>query len=584
MSMTQPESTNQITLKGFMVPPGHSLYIQAKDGRTIVKESGEYSGGTYKFSDIIQNKIPGWKLIKMTTEDTFRQPPTLADEVYSIANEIRQSGGDLYLVGGVVRDLELGSQSKDVDIEVYNLDAASLERILSKYGKVDKVGASFGIIKLTTATEDYDFSLPRRENREGQGHRGFVVEADPTMTPKEAASRRDFTFNSLSLSLEGKLLDFYEGAKDLKEKRLRHISDKFAEDPLRVLRGFQFAARFGLTIDKSTAALCKELKKEYQTLAKERIWGEWEKWATKGTKPSAGLEVLRETGWLEFYPEINILIGIPQEPAHHPEGDVYTHTKFVVDEAAEIADRENLDDRERAVLIFAALCHDFGKPSTTEHVDGKWRSYGHDKAGEAPTREFMARIGAPEWLTSLVVPLVVEHMSHINESTIRTVKRLAVRLHPANINQLARVIEADHSGRPPLPKELPPKAKKLLEIADGLQLEFNKPEPLVLGRHLLELAKDGELPEEFKRGGPIFKIILDILFESQLNGDFDDLDSGVEYLKQLLDPESLQKTQLFIAGLEKEQLDKLVGYANSKRLSESDVIKLPINQIEQIIS
>lgn len=577
------EFTNQITLKGFIVPPGHSLYIQSKDGRTIVKESGEYSGGTYKFSDIAQDMVPGWKLIKMTTEDNFRQPPTLADEVYSIANDIRQSGGDLYLVGGVVRDLELGTQSKDVDIEVYNMDAASLEGVLSKYGKVDKVGASFGIIKLTTATEDYDFSLPRRENREGQGHRGFVVEADPTMTPKEAASRRDFTFNALSLSLEGKLLDYYDGAKDLKEKRLRHISDKFAEDPLRVLRGFQFASRFDLKIDRSTADLCKRLKNEYQTLAKERVWGEWEKWATKGTKPSAGLEVLRETGWIEFYPEINILIGIPQEPSHHPEGDVYTHTKFVVDEAATIADREGLDERERAVLIFAALCHDFGKPSTTEHVNGKWRSYGHDTAGEAPTREFMARIGAPEWLTELVVPLVVEHMSHIHESTIRTVKRLAVRLHPANITQLSRVIEADHSGRPPLPKELPEKAKKLLAIAAGLQLELEKPKPVVQGRHLLEMANEGSLPEEFKRGGPHFTAILSILFEAQLNGDFEDAESGMEFLKGLLNPEELQKTYLFVSKLKPAELKKLVEYANTKRLSENDILRMPISQIEQVI-
>lgn len=575
-----------VVLKGFIVPPGYVLQIQTEDGRILLKEAGEHSGSQYSFQDVVSGNVQGWQVVKVQEEPEYIEPPKMSDEFYAITTDIRNVGGDVLLVGGVVRDAVLGTQSKDVDIEVYGLDAESLKSVLSKYGKVNTVGVSFGIIKLSTETDEYDFSLPRRESKEGQGHRGFIVEPDPTMSPRDAAQRRDFTFNAMAMTPEGRVFDYYGGMEDLEQGILRHTSEKFAEDPLRVLRGFQFASRFNMDIAPETADLSKELKAEYHTIAKERIWEEWKKWGTKGVKPSKGLEVLRKTGWLEFYPEIYSLIGVPQDAEWHPEGDVYTHTLHVVDAAAEIADRENLSPGEKMLLVMAALCHDFGKVSTTEMIDGRYHAYGHDKAGAEPTRTFMERIGAPVELMEHVVPLVEEHMSHINEINPRTVRRLATRLHPANIQQLVRVIEADHSGRPPLPREMPERAKLLADMAQELKLELDKPKPLVQGRHLLKLAEAGRIPAEFKRGGPHFKETLDNLFEAQLNGVFQDEASGIEYLVSLLneDETSHQAKLVYLAELSTDDQLKLVEYGNKNGLSETDLINMTMEQLRAVVS
>lgn len=578
---------DNVTLKGFIVPPGYVLQIATEDGRILVKESGQHSGSHYTFQEVLQGVVPGWQVTKVKEVPTFLEPPKLSDELYDITNDIRNLGGDMLLVGGIVRDALLGIQSKDIDIEVYGLDANSIQKVLSKYGKVNTVGASFGIIKLSTGTDEYDFSLPRRESKQGQGHRGFIVEPDPTMTPREAAMRRDFTFNAMSMTPEGRVFDFFNGMEDLRNGILRHTSEKFSEDPLRVLRGFQFAARFNLEIAPETAELSQSLKGEYSTLAKERIWEEWKKWATKGVKLSKGLEVLRRTGWIQFYPELNELIGIPQEPEWHPEGDVWTHTLHVVDAAAEIADRENLSSDERLLLVMSALCHDLGKSLTTEIIDGRYHAYGHEKAGAEPTRSLLTRIGAPVELLEYAVPLVENHMAHINDITPRSVRRLALRLHPANIQQLVRVIEADHSGRPPLPKELPPQAKDLLEMAEGLRLELDKPQPIIQGRHLLKLAEAGSIPEEFKNGGPHFKTIIELLFDAQINGAFETEEEGLEYAINIINEENvakLQKKYLYMAKLSAAERLKLINYANDNGLTERDVMRLSVEEIQAIVN
>lgn len=564
----QEQYTN-VTLKGFIVPAGHILRIEKDDGSDMVKHPGEQSGGQFKFTDVINGQVPGWSIEAV---DGISQSSKLDvnGEVYSIASEIREAGGNMMFVGGVVRDNQLGIDSKDVDIEVYNLPAENLTSILSQYGKVDAVGASFGIIKLTTENADYDFSLPRRENKQGEGHRGFQVEPDHTMTPKEAALRRDFTFNGLALTVEGQILDFFDGLKDLQERKLRHISGKFAEDPLRVLRGFQFAARFDMTMDDSTAELANSLKNEYSTLAKERVWGEWQKWAMKGARPSAGLDVLVQTGWIDFYPELKNLIGVQQEEKWHPEGDVWVHTKHVVDESVRIADRDGLQGEDRLVLIFAALCHDLGKPATTVNEDGAWRAPGHPQEGVQPTRDFLRKIGMPEGIIQKVWPLVSEHMAHLNDITPRAIRRLALRLDPSNIEMLTKVIEADHSGRPPLPKELPSKAKDMLRMAQQVRLGEGKPTPILGGKHLMELANLGAIPEEYKRGGPHFGQLLDTMFEAQLEGRFEDEASGVAYIERLFSAE-YKNALLYTGTLEREAKNKLIEYAKSSGMEMEEV-------------
>lgn len=579
------EEFTDVVLKGFVVPPGYRLRIVDKSGNEKIKNSGDFSGGQYRFVDILNGNVPNWYLEKDQMDDKF-DPIKVGDEVYSIANDIRKAGGEVLFVGGVVRDKQIGKESKDIDLEVYNVDSESLQGVLSRYGKVDTVGASFGVIKLTTESGDYDFTLPRRENKAGEGHRGFIVEADPTMTPQQAAERRDFTFNGLAMTVEGKVLDYFDGLKDLHKRRLRHISAKFSEDPLRVLRGFQFAARFDLTIAKETADLCRSIKNEYKSLATERVWGEWQKWAEKGVKPSAGLKVLRETGWLEFYPELHRLIGIPQEKRWHPEGDVWTHTLHVVDSAAEIAEREKLEPEDRMVLVMAALCHDLGKVHTTQNIEGEWRAPGHATEGEGPTREFLQRIGAPRHVIDRVVPLVKEHMSHLNEINPRTVRRLALRLSPSSVKMLGYVIESDHSGRPPLPKELPARAREMVELAEQLSLREDAPQPIMGGRHLLDLARKGRIPQEYSTGGPHFKKFLGLVFEAQMDGAFDNEKDGIEYIVNLLDEDSsltLQNKLVFLSGRSDEEKQKLVDYANSQGLDEEGLMRLTMSELKKII-
>jgi len=577
---------NSFVFKGFIVPKGYELVINGPKGQTV-KQPGDYSGGSYTFQDVLNGVVDSWELRKLEDNlQTQYDPIQIDQELYGIINAIQKAGGKPLFVGGVVRDKVYGASSKDIDVEIYGLDASTLTQVLSNFGKVDTVGASFGVIKLTTPNQDYDFTLPRRESKQGEGHRGFIVEPDHTMTPKEAASRRDFTFNALAMTPQGELLDFYEGVKNLKEGTLRHTSERFAEDPLRVLRGFQFAGRFNLKIDPATAQLASELRREFRTLAVERIWGEFYKWATKSTKPSAGLTVLRETGWVELFPQLNNLIGIPQDPQWHPEGDVWHHTLHVTDAAVEIANREGLEGKDRAVLLLASLCHDFGKPAMTAVIEGRWRAPAHPVEGVVPTEEFLESIGAPRDIIERILPLVKEHMAHLNDINPRSIRRLALRLVPANIDMLSLVIEADHSGRPPLPKGMPKAAQQMVAMAHQLRVQEDKPAPLIGGKDLIQLAKAGEIPSEYSRGGPHFGQLINTLFNAQIDGAFDTYEEGIDYLKSIfLDPETsdIYSTLNFLAALTREDKEKLVSSANEQGLTEAQIMKLPVEQIKQML-
>jgi len=445
-----------------------------------------------------------------------------ATHIHPILATIQAAGGRPLIVGGAVRDTLMGTEVKDFDIEVYGLPIDQLSELLADFGRVDAVGRSFGILKLRLPTgHELDVSLPRRESKIGAGHRGFLAAPDPTMTPHEAAARRDFTWNALAVTPEGELLDFFGGAADLSAGIIRHTTDTFAEDPLRVLRAMQFAARFGMRLAPETAALCRTLLPEASFLATERIWGEWQKWAIKGRKPSAGLCVLAETGWLTLYPELEKLIGCPQDPVWHPEGSVWSHTLYVCDAAAEIAEREQLGDDQRTILLFAALCHDLGKPATTTiGTKGRIGSPGHALAGVELTEALLRRIGCPHSLIAQVAPLVHEHMAHIGvQLSDRTVRRLALRLAPATITQWGRLVEADHSGRPPLPASNP--GTEIVALAEQLSVSTGRPTPILLGRHLLATG----MPP-----GPALGAALERAYHAQIDGAFDSVEEGVAWI------------------------------------------------------
>jgi tRNA nucleotidyltransferase (CCA-adding enzyme) len=460
---------------------------------------------------------------------------TLPPELDRIIRALHASGFRALIAGGAVRDNLLGLEPKDFDVEVYGVSFDGLARILAAYGRVDLVGQSFGVVKLTVSGgRTYDFSLPRRDSKIGHTHRDFLTTFDPDITPEEAASRRDFTINAMAFDpVANELLDFFRGREDLRNRVLRATSDAFREDPLRVLRGMQFACRFNLAIDPATAEQCRAIAHEYSTIAQERVAEEFMKWATKSTDPGRIAEYLVATGWIAHFPEIKHLLGVPQDPEWHPEGDVGIHTMLVVDAAAKIATRDLLIDDERAVLLFSALTHDFAKAGTTalRERNGvlRWTAHGHEAAGGPLARAFLERIGIKPSIVDQVVHLVENHLAHSslrNDVTPRTVRRLALRLAPANITQLIRLIEADHSGRPPLPAGLPESAVRIREMAAAQAVATKPMSALILGRHVL--------PYFDNQAGPHIGEITRAAYDAQTDGAFSTEEEALNWLRDFM--------------------------------------------------
>lgn len=440
-----------------------------------------------------------------------------------------------YLVGGCVRDWLLGLEPKDIDLEVFGVSYECLERGLARWGRTDLVGRSFGVVKLTLPSGAcYDFTIPRRDSKVAPGHKGFAVEFDPAITPSEAAARRDFTLNALYYDPRvRRLVDYFGGERDLRERRLRHTSEAFAEDPLRVLRGMQFAGRFNLVGAAETLALCRQIRTGYGELARERVWQEWSKWAAKSVVPSAGLRFLTASGWLEHFPELAALQGVPQDPDWHPEGDVFVHTCHACDALVSLPAWQQAGEDLRIVYLLAVLTHDLAKPQTTHECvkDGRTRivSPGHDEAGGPLAESFLERIYAPLPIRERVIPLVTNHMAHLAGITDRFVRRLARRLEPASVQDLCTVITADALGRPPKPPEVPSGVAVLRAKAEELQVQHQAPKPLLLGRHLIA---QGQQP------GPAFAPILAAAYEAQLEGAFRDLPGALAWLANRGAPDS----------------------------------------------
>lgn len=441
--------------------------------------------------------------------------PNLSPHVRAVLNALVANDAVPFLVGGFVRDTVLGLKPKDFDIEVFNIAPHRFVTTIEQFGQVKLVGESFGVFKLRLPDgSELDLSLPRKDNKRGAGHRGFDVEVDPFMPIEQAVMRRDFTMNAMLMNpFTGHIIDPANGRQDIRDGLLRATSPAFAEDPLRVLRGMQFAARFGMRCEFRTMRMAEKLKDEFHTIATERVWGEWEKFFRQGKHPELGLKFLRDTRWLEFFPEVENLIGTIQDPDWHPEGDVWTHTGMVMAEMVRIADRDNLEGDERTIAMAAALVHDFGKPLVTEFSNGHVRSPGHDREGVKVAGDFFKRIGAPEKIALPAIVLTDEHMAHIGVTpNPRIVRRLANRLAPhSNVVMWERVVEADASGRRPLPPARP--AEAWVEIAKDVQADKGTPKPIIGGAMLIARG--------FKPG-PKFRPILDAAFNAQLDGDVDE--------------------------------------------------------------
>ncbi len=429
---------------------------------------------------------------------------TTWEAVTTFAAEVEQTGGRAYLVGGAVRDQVLGRRPKDFDVEVHGLPAAIVERLAQNLGSVKSVGQSFGVMKIRHGQHNLDISLPRRETKTGAGHRDFSVGIDPQMDLRSAAGRRDFTLGAIYQDIvSGAVEDPYGGVPDLRAGILRMVRrETFLEDPLRVLRGMQFAARFGLTAEPSTVATMREMVPEMGNLSPERIRDEWKK-LVLADRPSLGLQLGRETGYVEqWQPELSALWTTPQDPHHHPEGDVWNHTLLVLDQLKRVMVGQKFSTESRLVIALAALTHDFGKPDTTRNVEGQFVAHGHEAAGLAPAQTFLTRLGFEQKVIDRVLPLVAAHLrpEQLWRATQQGIppkpasfRRLQRDIEPSTIEELVAVTTADQLGRGPFPR--PDGLVSMPDHYDGadwwiqqiIAEKLHQPaEPILWGRDLVE--------------------------------------------------------------------------------------------------
>jgi tRNA nucleotidyltransferase (CCA-adding enzyme) len=445
--------------------------------------------------------------------------------VEAIAREADRLGGRALIVGGWVRDRLLGRVSKDIDLEIFGIQPDQLRALLTRFGPVNAVGESFTVYKVG----GIDVSLPRRDSKTGEGHRGFTVEGDPAMSVEDAARRRDFTINAIAFDpLTGEYLDPFNGREDLRTRTLRAVDPQtFAEDSLRVLRAVQFAARFDCTLESGTRALCERIPLD--DLPAERVWGELEKLLLQAQRPSAGLTLALDLGVIRrLFPELEALVGCPQEPEWHPEGDVWIHTLMVVDEA-----RTRIGDLEHApkvTVMLGALCHDVGKPPTTAFIDGRIRSMDHEQAGVVPAARLLDRLNVYTLdgydVRSQVLGIVAHHLKPLAFAKALpragdgAFRRLALKV---DLELLGRVAESDCRGRA---GEFDCSGIRwFLERARELGVQHAAPEPLLLGRHLLALGV---------RPGPRVGVILREVYERQLDGRVTSIEEGIQAAREIL--------------------------------------------------
>ncbi|WP_336402628.1 CCA tRNA nucleotidyltransferase [Klenkia sesuvii] len=436
----------------------------------------------------------------------------LSDATTAAVRAISAAGGRPYLVGGCVRDALLapGSTPKDVDLEVFGLGLDDLRHALQTVGRVDEVGRSFAVLKVRRDGEDLDVAVPS---------------TGPGTRPEDAARRRDFTMNALMVDpLTGQLLDAVGGVADLRDGVLRHTGPGFGDDPLRVLRGVRFAARFGFRLAPETAELCRTLP--FEGLPVERVWGEWRGISETGRHLSAAVVALEATGWLAHVPQLARLAGVPQDPRWHPEGDVLTHSALAGDAAAVLADEAGLTGDDRTVVVLGALLHDVGKATHTQvRADGRITSHGHAEAGAEVARGLLTALGAPAGVVDRVVPVVREHMVATTATrgpSRAAVRRLARRLVPATMVEWSLVCGADHAGRGAGSGPNPTTA--WVEVAASAGVDRRPGRPLLRGADLVAL---GLVP------GPSFRAVLDAALTAQDEGLFSDRDGAVAWLGEL---------------------------------------------------
>jgi len=412
--------------------------------------------------------------------------------------------GKLYEVGGSVRDflIDPGMKIKDRDYLVTGIAYDELADILRRYGRVDLVGKSFGVIKFTQrgSKSTVDVVIPRKESSTGTAHRDFKVDYDPDIPVEEDLRRRDFTVNAMARAIpSGDIIDPYGGRQDIEAKSIRIVfPDSIVEDPLRTLRGAQFAARFEFEIEPGTLKKMKEAAHLIETVSPERIAEELNKMLLKADKPSIGFRYLLDMGVLErIMPYLARCVGVEQPGGYH-RWDVFDHTMVCVDNAP-----------KKLNIRLACLFHDLGKPATKELVENGATFYGHDRLSTRMAANIMRNLKYSNDLIDQVKILVERHMfsDQAGEKGVRRLIRAVgtdliydlldlrradiiaqgMGQDPAEVDEFEVKVTAEIEKKSPFGiKELAVNGEDLMEI-------FSLEEGPVIGRilnHLLEIVLD----------------------------------------------------------------------------------------------
>ncbi len=459
-------------------------------------------------------------------EKTERSLP-LSPALPPLLDRLVKHGVRPVIVGGYVRDALLGSSGTDIDIECFGIASLDeLQPLLAPFGSVNAVGKSFGVLKLSMENLHLDFSLPRTETKTAPGHRGFHVRTFSEFDFKTAASRRDFTINALGYDpIANILLDPFGGIADLHARRLRCVDPRtFVEDPLRLFRAVQFAARFSLTADKRLVTLAHKMVSDglLRELPKERIFEELAKLLLKAHRPSVGWRLMDTMHMTAVFPELHRLKQVPQDPLSHPERDVWEHTLLALDAMVPLLEG---DKKARLALMLGILCHDIGKPDVTRLDSGKVTAPGHADAGITPANALLSRITADKTLIGKVLKYVRYHGEvkrlFKTGASDADILRLAAKIE---LHALHKIASADHFGRRNPPKVFEA-GSWFYSRAAALGVLHAPRRAIVTGTMLLS---QGLSPS--KR----FKTVLEEAYNAQLEGNFSDEKGAKLWLENYL--------------------------------------------------
>lgn len=448
----------------------------------------------------------------------------IPDKILTLVERLKQSGGKSYLVGGGVIDLMQGKKIKDWDIEVFGLNYFDIEMCVKflKGAKADLIGQKFGVVKVSYEGLDIELSIPRRDSKVGPKHQDFDVELIPDLTIREAARRRDFTINALYYDFETKqIIDPFNGLEDLANGYVHYVDrDTFTDDPLRAFRAMQIVARKGKHWSKDLRNLIVAMAPVLKHLSGESIFGEMNKLLMLADKPSIGfIEASTHVGIFSLWPELKALWNCKQNPEWHPEGNAWTHTLMVVDEAAKY--RDELPEEWRLPFMWGMLLHDIGKPIASHWNEEKQKitSIDHDEIGEPIARQFMERLTNNQDLIDKVCAIVKVHMRPrllLKATPKRAAWRRLQNVCPLDI--LAYVSMVDNDGRGETQEKLgksEPSFIKTMEVHRELGSPSSKIKPILMGRHLIER---GHKPS------PKFGPILERAYEYQLETGCEDIE------------------------------------------------------------